>query len=98
MSSFFGGQLKLSLFGQSHGDAIGITMDGFPAGMVIDMPRLLTAMARRAPGQSKMTTSRREPDTPEFLSGVLEGRTTGQPLCAIIRNTNTRSQDYGEGV
>ena len=73
-------------------------MDGFPAGMVIDMPRLAAEMARRAPGQSKMTTSRREPDAPEFLSGVLEGRTTGQPICAIIRNTNTRSQDYGEGV
>lgn len=98
MSSFYGERLKLSLFGQSHGEAIGITMDGFPAGMVIDMPRLAAEMARRAPGQSKMTTSRREPDAPEFLSGVLEGRTTGQPICAIIRNTNTRSQDYGEGV
>ncbi|MGN1021299.1 MAG: chorismate synthase [Aristaeellaceae bacterium] len=98
MSSFYGERLKLSLFGQSHGEAIGITMDGFPAGMVIDMPRLASEMARRAPGQSKMTTSRREPDAPEFLSGVLEGRTTGQPICAIIRNTNTRSQDYGEGV
>ena len=98
MSSFYGERLKLSLFGQSHGEAIGITMDGFPAGMVIDMPRLAAEMVRRAPGQSKMTTSRREPDAPEFLSGVLEGRTTGQPICAIIRNTNTRSQDYGEGV
>ena len=98
MSSFYGERLKLSLFGQSHGEAIGITMDGFPAGMVIDMPRLAAEMARRAPGQSKMTTNRREPDAPEFLSGVLEGRTTGQPICAIIRNTNTRSQDYGEGV
>lgn len=98
MSSFYGERLKLSLFGQSHGEAIGITMDGFPAGMVIDMPRLAAEMARRAPGQSKMTTSRREPDAPEFLSGVMEGRTTGQPICAIIRNTNTRSQDYGEGV
>ena len=98
MSSFYGERLKLSLFGQSHGEAIGITMDGFPAGMVIDMPRLAAEMARRAPGQSKMTTSRREPDAPEFLSGVLEGRTTGQPICAIIRNTTTRSQDYGEGV
>ena len=98
MSSFYGERLKLSLFGQSHGEAIGITMDGFPAGMVIDMHRLAAEMARRAPGQSKMTTSRREPDAPEFLSGVLEGRTTGQPICAIIRNTNTRSQDYGEGV
>ena len=71
MSSFYGERLKLSLFGQSHGEAIGITMDGFPAGMVIDMSRLAVEMARRAPGQSKMTTSRREPDAPEFLSGVM---------------------------
>lgn len=98
MSSFFGSFLKLSLFGQSHGEAIGMTMDGFPAGMTIDFRRLQAEMARRAPGQSGLTTSRKEPDQPEFLSGVLNGVTTGQPLCAIIRNTNTRSQDYGPGV
>ena len=98
MSSFFGQQLRLSLFGQSHGEAIGITMDGFPAGMRIDMLRLRQEMARRAPGQSSLTTPRKEPDEPELLSGVLDGRTTGQPICAIIRNTNTRSRDYGEGV
>ncbi len=98
MSSFFGNHLRLSLFGQSHGEAIGMTMDGFPAGMTIDLRRLEEEMARRAPGQSRLTTSRKEPDQPEFLSGVLNGVTTGQPLCAIIRNTNTRSQDYGSGV
>ncbi len=98
MSSCFGNHLRLSLFGQSHGEAIGMTMDGFPAGMTIDFQRLEAEMARRAPGQSRLTTSRREPDQPEFLSGVLDGVTTGQPLCAIIRNTNTRSQDYGPGV
>ncbi len=98
MSSCFGQHLKLSLFGQSHGDAIGITLDGFPAGMAIDMARITAEMARRAPGQNKMTTSRKEADTPEILSGVLNGVTTGQPLCAVIRNTNTRSQDYGPGV
>lgn len=98
MSSFYGQHLRLSLFGQSHGEAIGISMDGFPAGMTIDQPRLLAEMARRAPGQSSLTTPRREADAPEFLSGVYEGRTTGQPLCAIIRNTNTRSRDYGNGV
>lgn len=98
MSSFFGQQLRLSLFGQSHGEAIGISMDGFPAGMDIDMEALRAEMARRAPGNSALTTPRKEADEPEFLSGVMKGRTTGQPICAIIRNTNTRSKDYGDGV
>lgn len=98
MSSSWGQHLKLSIFGQSHGEAIGMTMDGFPVGMVIDMARLGAEMARRAPGQSALTTARKEPDAPEFLSGVLNGRTTGQPICAIIRNTNQRSRDYGDGV
>jgi len=98
MSSTFGQHLRLSIFGQSHGEAIGVTVDGFPAGMTIDMERLLGEMARRAPGQSALTTARKEADAPEFLSGVLGGRTTGQPICAIIRNTNQRSRDYGDGV
>ena len=98
MSSTFGQCLKLSIFGQSHGEAIGVTLDGFPAGMMIDMDRLLAEMARRAPGQSLLTTARREADAPEFLSGVLNGRTTGQPICILIRNTNQRSRDYGDGV
>ncbi len=98
MSSTYGQQLKLSIFGQSHGEAIGVTLDGFPAGMVIDMDHLRTEIARRAPGQSLLTTARKEPDAPEFLSGVLNGRTTGQPICILIRNTNQRSRDYGNGV
>ena len=98
MSSAFGQYLKLSIFGQSHGEALGVTLDGFPAGMTIDMEQLLAEMARRAPGQSLMTTARKEPDAPELLSGVLNGRTTGQPICAIIRNMNQRSKDYGDGV
>ena len=98
MSSSWGQYLKLSLFGQSHGEAIGVTLDGLPAGMEIDMPRLLAEMARRAPGQSLLTTARKEADAPEFLSGVLNGRTTGQPICLVIRNTNQHSRDYGDGV
>jgi len=98
MSSSWGQHLHLSIFGQSHGEAIGVTIDGLPAGMVIDMERLLAEMARRAPGQSALTTARKEPDAPEFLSGVLNGRTTGQPICLVIRNTNQRSRDYGDGV
>ena len=98
MSSSYGQQLRLSIFGQSHGEAIGVTLDGFPAGMTIDMDRLLAEMARRAPGKSALTTARKEADAPEFLSGVLNGRTTGQPICILIRNTNQRSRDYGDGV
>ncbi len=98
MSSTYGQQLKLSIFGQSHGEAIGVTLDGFPAGMSIDKERLYAEMARRAPGQSTLTTARQEADAPEFLSGVLDGRTTGQPICILIRNTNQRSRDYGDGV
>ena len=98
MSSTFGQQLKLSIFGQSHGEAIGVTLDGFPGGMPIDMARLTAEMARRAPGQSALTTARKEADAPEFLSGVLDGVTTGQPICILIRNTNQRSRDYGDGV
>ena len=98
MSSCFGQVVRLSLFGQSHGEAIGITIDGFPAGMTLDMPFILGEMARRAPGQSKLTTQRREADQPEILSGVLGGVTTGQPITCIIRNQNARSADYGDGV
>ena len=98
MSSSWGQNLHLSIFGQSHGEAIGVTLDGFPAGMQIDMDRLLAEMARRAPGQSLLTTARKEADAPEFLSGVLNGKTTGQPICILIRNTNQRSKDYGDGV
>jgi len=98
MSSSFGEHFKLSLFGQSHGEAIGITIDGLPAGMKIDQEALLAEMARRAPGKNAMSTARNEADAPEFLSGVLNSVTTGQPICAIIRNTNQRSRDYGSGV
>ena len=98
MSSMFGEHLRLSLFGQSHGEAIGITIDGLPAGMRIDMDRLRRELARRAPGQSAMTTARQESDEPELLSGVLDGVTTGQPICAVIRNHGQHSKDYGSGV
>ena len=98
MSSTFGQHLTLSIFGQSHGEAIGVTLDGFPAGMPIDMAHVQAEMARRAPGQSALTTARKEADAPEFLSGVLNGKTTGQPICLLLRTTNQRSRDYGDGV
>lgn len=98
MSSCFGKHLKLSLFGQSHGEAIGITIDGLPAGLTLDMDKIQQEMARRAPGTNPFSTTRKEGDVPEILSGVMNDVTTGQPLTAIIRNTNAHSKDYGDGV
>lgn len=94
MSSSYGENLRLSIFGQSHSAAIGVTMEGVPAGEKIDMDELGRFLARRAPGQSALSTARREPDAPEFLSGVKNGAACGAPITAIIRNTDTRSGDY----
>ena len=94
MSSTYGEKLKLSIFGQSHGPAIGMTLDGIPAGLSVDFEKLQNFMARRAPGQGSFSTTRKEADQPEFLSGLVDGFTCGAPLSAIIRNTNTRSGDY----
>ena len=94
MSSTYGENLKLSIFGQSHGAAIGMTLDGIPAGLPVDLEALQQFLNRRAPGQNDYSTPRREEDRPEFLSGLLDGHTCGAPLAAIIRNTNTRSGDY----
>ncbi len=94
MSSTYGEKLKLSIFGQSHGSAIGMTLDGIPAGLPIDFEALNAFMARRAPGQGSFATPRKEADQPEFLSGLVDRFTCGAPLSAIIRNTNTRSGDY----
>ena len=94
MSSTYGENLKLSIFGQSHGPAIGMTLDGIPAGLPVDTEKLQQFLNRRAPGQNNWSTPRREEDRPEFLGGVLDGFTCGAPLAAIIRNKNTRSMDY----
>ena len=83
------------IFGESHGSAIGVVLSGVPAGLALDWEQISADMARRAPGQGQLTTQRREADIPEVLSGVFEGKTTGTPLCAVIRNTDTRSKDYG---
>lgn len=96
MSSTYGDSLKLSIFGQSHGPAIGMTLDGIPAGLPIDEQKLQLFLDRRAPGQDPYSTSRKEADQPEFLAGILNGHTTGAPIAAIIHNTNTRSGDYRE--
>ncbi len=95
MGSVFGSKLHISIFGESHGPAIGVVVDGLPAGERIDLDELTRQMQRRAPGGDKTATPRKEADAPEILSGMLGGVTTGAPLCAVIRNTNTRSGDYG---
>jgi len=94
MSSFYHGAIELSIFGQSHSPAIGVTVSGLPAGFAIDMGELGAFLRRRAPGQNAWSTPRKEADAPEFLSGLVGNVTCGAPLCAVIRNTNTRSQDY----
>ena len=95
MGSYFGDKVKISVFGESHGTAIGVVIDGLPSGEKIDMDEVYRQMARRAPGNDKTATPRKEADKPEILSGVLNGVTTGAPLAAVIYNTNTRSGDYG---
>lgn len=94
MSSSYGSRVRVSIFGQSHGEAIGVTIDGLPAGEAVDMERLAVFLKRRAPGKTEYSTPRREADAPEILSGLVNGRTCGAPLCAVIRNTDTRSGDY----
>lgn len=94
MSSSFGEHVRISIFGESHGDAIGVVLDNLPAGQTIDEQQLAVQMARRAPGRDLASTPRREGDRVRIVSGLLNGKTTGAPLCGIIENTNTRSADY----
>ena len=90
----FGTSIKITVFGQSHADAIGVAIDGLPAGTDIDIGFIQHLLDLRAPGKSDTATRRREPDNVEFLSGVIDGKTCGTSLCAVIRNTDTRSKDY----
>lgn len=94
MSSTLGENIKLSVFGESHGAAIGCVIDGLPAGKALDLQLIQKEMDRRAPGRDKSATARKEPDSPRILSGVLNGVTTGAPLAMVIENTNTKSGDY----
>lgn len=94
MSSNWGAQFHISIFGESHGNAIGVVIDGVPAGLKLDYDALSAFLLRRAPGRSRLATPRKEKDLPEILSGVYEGVTTGAPLAALIRNEDTRSADY----
>ena len=93
--SFYGDKIRISIFGESHGEAIGTVIEGLPAGFKIDMEKLGAFLKRRAPG-GKYTTKRKEADEPKFISGLMDGVTTGAPLTALIYNTNTRSGDYAK--
>ncbi len=94
MSSEFGNRLHVSIFGQSHGKAIGVVADGLPAGERVDLEELARFLDRRRPGQNALSTSRQETDVPEFLSGLQDGVTCGSPLCAVIQNRDQHSSDY----
>lgn len=96
MGANFGKNYCISIFGESHGNALGINIDGIPAGTELNLDFISEEMKRRAPGKSELTTSRTEKDEFEILSGFVNGRTTGTPLAMIIRNTNQKSKDYGE--
>lgn len=96
MSSEFGKLLRVSVFGQSHGRAIGVNIDGLPAGEAIDLDELNAFLDRRKPGKSLLSTTRKEADAPIFLSGLENGVTCGFPLCAIIENSDQHSRDYSE--
>ena len=94
MRNTFGNLFRLTTFGESHGKAVGGIVDGFPAGIDIDLEFIQNELARRQPGQSRITTDRKEPDEVELLSGVFEGKSTGTPIAFEVRNTNQHSKDY----
>jgi chorismate synthase len=95
MGNSYGTLFKISTFGESHGLAIGVVIDGCPAGLAIDEAFIQTELSRRKPGQSKITTQRKEDDTFKILSGVFEGKSTGTPIAIVIENQDQRSKDYG---
>jgi len=91
----FGNLFAVTNFGESHGPAIGCVIDGCPPGMFLGAADIQPDLDRRRPGTSRFVTQRNEPDTVEILSGVYEGKTTGTPICLLIKNTDQRSKDYG---
>src|SRR5687767_1386284 len=94
MSNSYGTLFKITTFGESHGPAIGVIIDGCPAGLKIDEAFIQSELDRRKPGQSKITTQRKEDDTFKILSGVFEGKATGAPIAIVIENSDQRSKDY----
>ncbi|HHZ02252.1 MAG TPA: chorismate synthase [Tissierellia bacterium] len=96
MGSVWGNKLKVSIFGESHGEGIGVVIDNLPPGIKINMDYINKQLSRRAPGKSPLSTSRREGDSVKILSGVFKGYTTGAPLCGIIYNEDQKSKDYSQ--
>ena len=94
MQNTFGKNIKITIFGASHAPEIGVTIEGLPSGFAIDMEALRLFLKRRAPGQGKHTTARKEPDEPEFIEGLINGKTTDKPLKVIIRNKDIKPSDY----
>ena len=90
----FGHAFKITSFGESHGNALGVVIDGCPAGLEIDTTLIAHELQRRRPGQSKITTQRKETEDFEILSGVFEGKSTGHPICIVIKNQDQKSKDY----
>ena len=98
MFNSLGNILKLTTFGESHGLGIGGVIDGFPAGVAVDLEAVQKELDRRKPGQSKIVTQRKEPDTVAFFSGIFEGKTTGTSIGFVIKNTNQKSKDYNHNT
>lgn len=96
MGSVFGKNLKLSIFGESHGAGIGMVLDGFPAGVLVDEVAIRRDLDRRKPGQNKWSSARTETDIPQVLSGIYKGYTTGSPIAIFFKNQDTHSEDYVE--
>ena len=94
MSNSYGNVFRITTYGESHGTAIGVTLDGCPAGLDVEEELIARELERRKPGQSKITTQRKEDDSVEILSGLFEGKTTGTPIAMLIRNKDQRSKDY----
>ena len=94
MSAVWGDKIKITIFGESHSEAIGVVIDNLPSGIELDFDEIKREMARRAPNGGEFSTPRKESDEVEIVSGYFDGNTTGTPLCGIIRNTNTKSKDY----
>ncbi len=94
MRNTFGHIYTLTSFGESHGEVVGGVVDGFPAGIAIDLPFIQNELNRRRPGQSRLVSQRQEPDEVELLSGIFEGKSTGAPIGFIVRNTNAKTADY----
>src|SRR5690606_21353147 len=94
MGNSYGKIFRITTFGESHGPAIGVTIDGCPAGLQIDEAFIQSELSRRKPGQSKITTQRKEDDAVRILSGVFDGKSTGTPIAMVIENQDQRSKDY----